>query len=189
MDVVRRNIEALRGRIEIQTARGQGTTFSIRLPLTLAIVDGIMRRASAHERFVIPAFAVRESLRPKAEQIHSVYGQPCMVQVRDRLIPSLHLGDLFGDRRARSATITNATVVVLEDNGRPTALIVDELIGKQEVVIKSLGEHVRGRPRRRRRRHPRRRPRRADPRRGRPGRPDGQGRGAPRRVIGRWPGP
>ncbi len=116
MDVVRRNIEALRGRIEIQTARGQGTTFSIRLPLTLAIVDGILV-AVGHERFVIPTFAVRESLRPKAEQIHSVYGQSCMVQVRDRLIPSLHLGDLFGIAGAQR-DVTNATVVVLEDNGR-----------------------------------------------------------------------
>ena len=145
MDVVRRNIDALRGRIDIHTARGQGTTFSIRLPLTLAIVDGILV-AVGHERFVIPAFAVRESLRPKAEQIHSVYGQPCMVQVRDRLIPSLHLGDLFGIAGAQRE-ITSATVVVLEDNGRPTALVVDELIGKQEVVIKSLGstfEGVRG---------------------------------------------
>ena len=145
MDVVRRNIEALRGRIEIQTARGQGTTFSIRLPLTLAIVDGILV-AVGQERFVIPAFAVRESLRPKAEQIHSVYGQPCMVQIRDRLIPSLHLGDLFGIAGAQR-DVTNATVVVLEDNGRSTALVVDELIGKQEVVIKSLGstfEGVRG---------------------------------------------
>ena len=145
MDVVRRNIDALRGRIDIQTARGQGTTFSIRLPLTLAIVDGILV-AVGQERFVIPAFAVRESLRPKAEQIHSVYGQSCMVQVRDRLIPSLHLGDLFGIAGAQR-DLTSATVVVLEDNGRPTALIVDELIGKQEVVIKSLGstfENVRG---------------------------------------------
>ena len=145
MDVVRRNIDALRGRIDIHTARGVGTTFSIRLPLTLAIVDGIIV-AVGHERFVIPAFAVRESLRPKAEQVHSVYGQPCMVQVRDRLIPSLHLGDLFGVAGAQH-DITSATVVVLEDNGRPTALIVDELIGKQEVVIKSLGrtfEGVRG---------------------------------------------
>ncbi len=145
MDVVRRNIEALRGRIEIQTARGRGTTFSIRLPLTLAIVDGILVQVG-HERFVIPAYAVRESLRPKAEQIHSVYGQSCMVQIRDRLIPSLHLGDLFGIAGAQH-DVTNATVVVLEDNGRATALIVDELIGKQEVVIKSLGstfESVRG---------------------------------------------
>src|SRR4029453_289315 len=134
MDVVRRNIDALRGRIDIHTTRGQGTTFSIRLPLTLAIAAGILV-AVGHERFVIPAFAVRESLRPKADQIHSVYGQACMVQVRDRLLPRIPLGDLFGIAGAQH-DITSATVVVLEDNGRPTALVVDELIGKQEVVIK-----------------------------------------------------
>jgi two-component system chemotaxis sensor kinase CheA len=145
MDVVRRNIEALRGRIDIHTARGQGTTFSIRLPLTLAIVDGILV-AVGTERFIIPAYAVRESLRPKPEQIHSVYGLECMVQVRDRLIPSLHLGELFHIAGARPQA-TDGTVVVLEDDGKPMALIVDELVGKQEVVIKSLGstfENVRG---------------------------------------------
>ena len=124
----------------------------------------------------MPTFAVRESLRPKPEQVHSVQGAPCMVQVRDRLMPLLHLGDLFGVAGAQSRD-PGATVVVIEDNGQPSALIVDELIGKQEVVIKSLGEHVRGRARRRRRRDPGRRPGRADSRRGRPGRPDGQGRG------------
>ncbi len=145
MDVVRRNIDALRGRIDIHTTRGQGTTFSIRLPLTLAIVDGIIV-AVGQERFVIPTFAVRESLRPKAEQIHSVYGNPCMVQVRDRLIPILHLGELFGIAGARRQ-VTESTVVVIEDNDRAIALVVDELVGKQEVVIKSLGstfEGVRG---------------------------------------------
>ena len=74
MDVVRRNIEALRGRIDIQTDRGQGTTFSIRLPLTLAIVDGLLLGVGA-ERFVIPTFAVRESLRPSAEQVHTLQGR------------------------------------------------------------------------------------------------------------------
>ena len=86
---------------------------------------------------------MRESLRPKAEQVHSVYGQPCMVQVRDRLIPTLHLGDLFGVAGAQRDT-TSATVVVLEDNGRPTALIVDELIGKQEVVDQVARPHFEG---------------------------------------------
>ena len=145
MDVVRRNIDALRGRIEIATARGQGTTFSIKLPLTLAIVDGIILGVG-RERFVIPTFAVRESLRPTAAQVHTVHGQPCMVQVRDKLIPTLHLGEAFGVAGART-TLTDTTVVVMEDNGRAVALVVDELLGKQEVVIKSLGgafEGVRG---------------------------------------------
>jgi two-component system chemotaxis sensor kinase CheA len=142
MDVVRRNIEALRGQIEIQTARGQGTTFSIRLPLTLAIVDGIMLGVGA-ERFVMPTFAVRESLRPTAGQVHTVHGRPCMVQVRERLIPILHIGELFSVPGARPG-ITEGTVVVIEDNGRPLALVVDELLGKQEVVIKSLGDAFQG---------------------------------------------
>jgi two-component system chemotaxis sensor kinase CheA len=85
MDVVRRNIEALRGRIDIQTARGKGTTFSIQLPLTLAIVDGILLGVGS-DRFVIPTFAVQESFRPLPEQVQTLHGQACMVQVRDRLI-------------------------------------------------------------------------------------------------------
>jgi two-component system, chemotaxis family, sensor kinase CheA len=71
--------------------------------------------------------------------VHTVHGKPCMVQVRERLIPILHVGELFAVPGARSE-ITDGTVVVIEDNGRPIALVVDELLGKQEVVIKSLGD-------------------------------------------------
>jgi two-component system, chemotaxis family, sensor kinase CheA len=145
MDVVRANIEALRGRIELQTAKGVGTKFSIRLPLTLAIVDGILLRVGA-ERFVIPSFAVRESLRPSAEQLHTIHDRARILQVRERLMPMLHLGEAFhiagaGDRMA------DATIVVIEEDSRPLAVVVDELIGRQEVVIKTLGtafERVRG---------------------------------------------
>ena len=141
MDVVRRNIEALRGRIEIQTIRGKGTTFSIQLPLTLAIVDGILLGVGS-DRFVIPTFAVQESFRPLPEQVQTMHGQACLVQVRDRLFPLLHLGELFGIAGARQR-ISEGTVVVCHDNGRAVALAVDELIGKQEVVIKGLGEMFR----------------------------------------------
>jgi two-component system chemotaxis sensor kinase CheA len=141
MDVVRRNIEALRGRIDIQTTRGQGTMFSIQLPLTLAIVDGILLGVGA-DRFVIPTFAVSESLRPRPEQVQTVQGQACMVQVRDRLYPLLHLGEVFGVAGARQR-ISEGTVIICHDNGRSVALAVDELIGKQEVVIKGLGEMFR----------------------------------------------
>jgi two-component system, chemotaxis family, sensor kinase CheA len=95
---------------------------------------------------VIPTFAVRESLRIAAEQVHTVAGRTCLVQVRERLIPVLHLGETFNIAGARPA-VTDCTVVVIEDNGRPVALVVDELLGKQDVVIKALGEafqHVRG---------------------------------------------
>src|SRR5215470_2283958 len=141
MDVVRRNVEALRGRVDIQTARGKGTTFSIQLPLTLAIVDGILMGVGS-ERFVIPTFAVQESFRPQPEQVQSVHEQARMVQVRDRLYPLLHLGEVFGIAGARQR-ISEGTVIVCHDSGRAVALAVDELIGKQEVVIKGLGEMFR----------------------------------------------
>jgi two-component system chemotaxis sensor kinase CheA len=138
MDVVRRNVEALRGRIDIQTSAGCGTTFTIRLPLTLAIVDGLVLSVGA-ERFVIPTFAVRESLRALPEQVHTLEGRPRLVCVRDRLIPLLHLGSVFGIAGART-DISESTVVIIEDDDRPVALVIDELLGKYEVVIKSLGD-------------------------------------------------
>ena len=142
MDVVRRNIEAMRGRIEIQSTQGRGTTFFIKLPLTLAIVDGLLLSVGA-QRFVLPTFAVRESLRPTPAQVHRVQGRPCMIQVRDSLLPLLRLADLFGiDSPVHDPC--DATVVVVEDDGRCAGVIVDALLGKQEVVIKPLGDQFAG---------------------------------------------
>lgn len=138
MDVVRRNIEALRGRIDIQTEKGRGTTFAIKLPLTLAILEGLVLRVGT-ERFVLPTFSVRESLRPTAEQIQLVQGQPRMIQVRGSLLPLAWLADVIGVG-ASLTDPTQGTVVVVEDDGRYLGLLVDELVGKQEVVIKSLGD-------------------------------------------------
>jgi two-component system chemotaxis sensor kinase CheA len=137
MDVVKRNIEALRGRIDIQTETGKGTTFSIKLPLTLAILDGLLVQVG-DERFVIPTFAVRESLRPTASQVHTMHGAPRLIQVRDELLPLVWLRELFtlGGERMDP---TEATVVVIEDDHRRIGLVVDALIGKQEVVVKTLG--------------------------------------------------
>lgn len=137
MDVVRRNIEALRGRIEIRSERGRGTTFQIKLPLTLAVLDGLLV-GTGRERFVLPTNAVRESLRPKPEQVHTVGGQPRMVEVRNALVPLVFLGELFAIEH--QADPCRATVVMIEDEGRHVGLVVDQLLSKQEVVIKSLGE-------------------------------------------------
>src|SRR5213075_78084 len=108
----------------------------------LAIVDGLVLRVG-QERFVIPTPSVRESLRPRPEDVHTTHGRPSVVQVRERLIPLLHLGDAFGIRGACERT-ADGTVVIIEDNGRPVALVVDELLVKREVVIRSLGEMFRG---------------------------------------------
>jgi two-component system chemotaxis sensor kinase CheA len=137
MDVVRRNIEALHGRIDIASQRGKGTKFTIRLPLTLAILNGLVVRAG-NDRFVIPTFAVRESLRPTPEQIHLVGGEPRLVQVRERVLPLMCLRRLFGLPDANT-DIATGTLVVIEDQHRQVALIVDELVGAQEVVVKPLG--------------------------------------------------
>ena len=136
MDVVRRNIEDLRGRIEISSEAGKGTTFVIRLPLTLAVLDGLIVGVG-RERFVMPTTGIRESLRPRPGQVHAVQGVPRLVQVRDSLLPLVRLGELFG--LPHETDPCSATIVVIEDAGSRVGLMVDTLLGKQEVVIKSLG--------------------------------------------------
>jgi two-component system chemotaxis sensor kinase CheA len=142
MDVVKRNIESLRGRIDIRTEQGQGTTFAIKLPLTLAILDGLLVKAGG-ERFVVPTFAIRESLRPAPSQIHTLQGQPRMIQVREELMPLVWLTDLLDQHGAR-VDPTEGTVVVIEEEHRRIGIVVDALVGKQEVVVKSLGEAFAG---------------------------------------------
>jgi two-component system chemotaxis sensor kinase CheA len=137
MDVVRRNIDALRGSIAISSERGKGTTFQIKLPLTLAVLDGLIVGVGK-ERFVMPTTAVRESLRPQPTQVHKVQGEPRLVQVRDSLLPLVALGDMF--RVPHQSDPSQAVVIVIEDGGARVGLVVDALLGKQEVVIKSLGD-------------------------------------------------
>jgi two-component system chemotaxis sensor kinase CheA len=138
LDVVRKNVGDVNGSIKVESAPGRGARFIIRLPLTLAIVDGLVLRVGS-ERFVIPTFAVRESLRPLPDQVHALQGRPRMVRVREKLIPLLHLGSAFGVNGA-CERIVESTVVIIEDADRTLALVVDELLGKYEVVIKSLGD-------------------------------------------------
>lgn len=138
MDVVRRNIEQLRGKIEIQSAQGQGTTFSIFLPLTLAIIDGLIVRVGAN-RYIFPTLAVRESLRPTASMVSTVHGKADLVSVRGKHVPLLRLAEFLGVQ-ADCTDATAAVLVVIESDGAQRCVLVDELIGKQEIVIKSLGD-------------------------------------------------
>ena len=137
MDVVRGNIESLRGKVETQSALGVGTTFKILLPLTLAIIDGLLVGVG-EERYIIPTLSVRESFRPHAGMVTSVQGRGEMVAVRGRQTPVLRLGAYIGTT-AHSTRPEDGILIVVESGDQSRALLVDELIGKQEVVIKSLG--------------------------------------------------
>lgn len=138
MDVVRRNIEKLRGKIDIESAIGQGTTFTISLPLTLAIIDGLIVTIG-EQRFILPTLSVRESFRPTRDMITTVHEKGEMVNVRGRLSPLLRMYEFY-DLKPRTTDPTEALLVVVDNNGETRCLMVDQLLGKQEVVIKSLGE-------------------------------------------------
>jgi two-component system chemotaxis sensor kinase CheA len=138
MDVVRRHIEKLRGRIEIRSTVGQGATFLLKLPLTLAIIDGLVVGVG-QERYIVPLFAVREMFRPTAETIWTVQQRAEMALVRGALLPVVRLYRLFRVRPKNEDPLAGV-LVVAEVEGQRFCVLVDELIGKQEVVIKTLGE-------------------------------------------------
>ncbi len=144
MDVVRRNVERLRGRIDTHSTLGQGTTFLLKLPLTLAIIDGLVVEVGA-ERYIIPLSAVKEIFRPKAESVFSIEGRDEMVLVREHLIPVVRLHHQLGIE-ARHTELSDGLLVVVESEGKQFCLLVDDLLGKQEVVIKSLGELLKNIP-------------------------------------------
>lgn len=137
MDVVRRNVEQLRGKIEIQSEKGRGSTFLIKLPLTLAIIDGMLVRVGA-ERLIIPTILIEQSLRPERRQITSVQKRGQVVQIRGELCPLIQLGALFGYGPPVDPCENQVVVVLCES--QKIALVVEELVGQQQVVIKSLGE-------------------------------------------------
>lgn len=136
MDVVRRNVEQLRGKIEIDSTSGLGSVFTIRLPLTLAIIDGMIVKLG-HERVIIPTILIERSLRPERKQITSVQRRGEMLQVRGELCPLIQLGALF-DYTGPIDPCENI-VIIAQCEGQKIALVVEELIGQQQVVIKTLG--------------------------------------------------
>jgi two-component system chemotaxis sensor kinase CheA len=144
MDVVRRGIESIRGKIEVDSVEGRGTTFTLYVPLTLAIIEGLLVGVG-DERYVIPTLSVRESFRPLPGAVFTVHGRGELVEVRGRLTPVLRLGRHLGTP-TKTSDPTEGIVVVVESGQDVRCLLVDELLGKQEVVIKSLGDMFRSQP-------------------------------------------
>ena len=136
MDVVRKNIKALGGRVDVMSTSGVGTTFIIRLPLTLAILDGQSVRVG-QDNYIIPLVSIIESLQAKPEHISKVTGRAEVYKLRDEYIPVIRLYNVFGVS-PDTEWLENGLLVVVEGEGQKVALFVDDLLGQQQVVIKSL---------------------------------------------------
>jgi len=141
LDVVRRNVEALNGSVTLTAQPGAGTKIRIQLPLTLAILDGLSVRVG-RETYVLPLVSISESIRPQTEQLKTLAGQGEVVMVRQEALPLLRLHRLFGIPTEVVDPRRGLTVIV-EHAGHRFALLVDELLGQQQVVIKSLEAHYR----------------------------------------------
>jgi two-component system chemotaxis sensor kinase CheA len=136
LDVVRRNVEALGGSITVHTEAGRGATFHIRLPLTLAILDGQSLRVGS-QTYILPLASIVESMRPRRDQVRRVFTDAEVVVIRDRALPMIRLHRVFGIAPAVEDP-AQGIVVLVEHEGHDVALLVDELGGQQQVVIKSL---------------------------------------------------
>lgn len=136
MDVVRRNIESLGGHVAVVSEIGEGSTFTVSLPLTLAILDGQLIQTH-HEIYIIPLLSIIESIWVSTESLNAVAGRGRLFLFRDEYIPVINLSDVFGLSETPKS-FTNSLMVVVEGGGKRAGLIVDELQGQQQVVIKSL---------------------------------------------------
>ena len=141
MDVVRRNIQAMGGRVEIESMLGIGTRMTVRLPLTLAILDG-MSVAVGDQVYILPLSTVVESLQPKAGDVKTMVNQGRVIQVRSEYLPLVALHEIFG-LQTKVTDFTQGILVILDADGTKAALFVDALVGQHQVVIKSLEANYR----------------------------------------------
>jgi two-component system chemotaxis sensor kinase CheA len=144
MDVVKRNIDKLRGKIEITSEVGRGSTFKIKLPLTMAIIDGLVVRVGT-DRFILPSTSVQRALRPTRESISTIHGQGEVLDLRGKFVPIHRLHRRFG-LPGEPVDPWDGIVVIVENAGKVSALLVDEMVSKQEVVIKNLGGFMQNLP-------------------------------------------
>lgn len=141
MDVVRRNIQELNGTVELESTKGSGSTFTIRLPLTLAILDGQLIRVG-QQVFIVPLIAIVESIEADKQTIHRVSGGSDVLLIREEYVPIIRLSDTFNIKETQQPT-THRILVIVESENIKVAVQVDELLAQQQVVIKSLQENYR----------------------------------------------
>ncbi len=141
MDVVKRNIESLGGAVTIKTTLGKGTIFTLKLPLTLAIIEGMTVRVGK-ETYIVPLLSILESIQPKAGEIKTVAGKGELIDVRNTYLPMMRLYDVFS-LQPEFTDPAKAILLILETEGEQVAVMVDEIIGQQQVVIKSMEQNFR----------------------------------------------
>jgi two-component system chemotaxis sensor kinase CheA len=139
MDVVKKNIQSLGGSVEIESTAGKGTRMTVRLPLTLAIMDG-MSVAVGNEIYIIPLASVVESLQMTGDQVKTIANQGRVVEVRNEYLPVAQLSEIFSVPRKNTfdSDANGGIMVVVESDGTKTAMLVDELVGQHQVVVKNL---------------------------------------------------
>ena len=138
LDVVRSSIEKLQGKVEIDSKVGEGSVFTILLPLTLAIIDGMIVK-SAGDMFIVPTLSVIESFIPQKEIVHTARGKGEFVDLRGEMIPVLRLNEVLGINNERPI-IWESTLLCVESEDGKYAILIDDLVGRQQVVIKTLGK-------------------------------------------------
>ena len=142
MDVVRRSVQALGGRISISSRPGDGSTFTLSLPLTLAVLDGMVIDVAGHT-LVVPLTAIIESLRPKAEEVKALGPQGAVLAVRDTYVPLVDIGSVLGFRNTLMPATEGVVLLVENEDGGRAGLVADAIQGQRQVVIKSLESNYR----------------------------------------------
>lgn len=141
MDVVKRNIENLGGTISIKTEKGNGTRFTLKLPLTLAIIEGMTVRVG-RETYIVPLLSILESLQPRPESVKTVIGKGELINVRNTYLPIVRLYEVFS-LQPEHTDPTKGILLILETEGERVVVMVDEILGQQQVVIKSMEQNFR----------------------------------------------
>lgn len=141
MDVVKRNIESLGGTVTIKTEQGKGTTFTLKLPLTLAIIEGMTVRIG-QETYIVPLLSILESIQPKEGVVKTVVGKGELINVRGTYLPVIRLYEVFALEPEHTLP-TKAILLIIETEGERVAVMVDEILGQQQVVIKSMEQNFR----------------------------------------------